>query len=193
MDNNILNKLIVNDKDDKKNKIIKIFNKKTLKIIMIVFLLLIFVLLYINLSNKTFRTDSHNVENTSSNYLNTLEYSKEIERKLEALISQIDGAGKVSVMVSLDGSPELIYVYDEESKTSSNSSGTTTTSSSSPIIINKDNGDSALILKEKLPAVKGVIVVSSGANNISIKLDILRAVSTLLDITTDKISVLKGI
>ena len=32
MDNNILNKLIVNDKDDKKNKIIKIFNKKTLKI-----------------------------------------------------------------------------------------------------------------------------------------------------------------
>lgn len=193
MDNNILNKLIVNDKDDKKNKIIKIFNKKTLKIIMIVFLLLIFVLLYINLSNKTFRTDSDNVENTSSNYLNTLEYSKEIERKLEALISQIDGAGKVSVMVSLDGSPELIYVYDEESKTSSNSSGTTTTSSSSPIIINKDNGDSALILKEKLPAVKGVIVVSSGANNISIKLDILRAVSTLLDITTDKISVLKGI
>ena len=150
MDNNILNKLIVNDKDDKKNKIIKIFNKKTLKIIMIVFLLLIFVLLYINLSNKTFRTDSDNVENTSSNYLNTLEYSKEIERKLEALISQIDGAGNESVMVSLDGSPELIYVYDEESKTSSNSSGTTTTSSSSPIIINKDNGDSALILKEKL-------------------------------------------
>ena len=50
-----------------------------------------------------------------------------------------------------------------------------------------------LILTENLPTVKGVIVVSSGANDIGIKLDILNAVSTLLDISTDKISVLKGI
>ena len=50
-----------------------------------------------------------------------------------------------------------------------------------------------MILTEVLPKVKGVIVVSSGANDISIKLDILNSVSTLLDISTDKINVLKGI
>ena len=107
-------------------------------------------------------------------------------------MSKIDGAGEVTVMVSLDGSPELVYASDNDSKTSSTANGTTTTTSSNLIIVNgSDSG--ALILKENLPSVKGVIVVSSGANNVAIKLDILNAVSTLLDISTDKINILKGI
>ena len=76
---------------------------------------------------------------------------------------------------------------------SNNSSGSTTTSSSNLIIVENDGNEKPLVLTENLPNVKGVIVVSSGANDISVKLDILNAISTLLNISTDKISVLKGI
>ena len=97
-------------------------------------------------------------------------------------------------MITVDGSPELVYATDSDEKVSTNSSGTTTSSnSSSPIIVTINGSDNALILTENLPAVKGVIVVSSGANNVSVKMDILNAVSKLLDISVDKISVLKGV
>ena len=120
-------------------------------------------------------------------------YSSRRGIKACAVLSQIKGAGQVSVMLSVEGSPELIYAVDSDTKVSNNSNGSTTTSSSSPIIVQANGGSNPLILTENLPTVKGVIVVSSGANDIGIKLDILNAVSTLLDISTEKISVLKGI
>ena len=76
---------------------------------------------------------------------------------------------------------------------SSSTNGTTTTTSSNLIIVNGNKENSALILRENLPQVKGVIVVSSGADNIAIKLDMLKAVSSLLDLSTDRINILKGI
>jgi stage III sporulation protein AG len=126
-------------------------------------------------------------------YLSTMEYCSSLEEKLEKVLSQIKGAGEVSVMLSVDGSPEIVYAVDSDSKISSNSNGSTTTSSSSPIIVQSGSKSEPLILTENLPIVKGVIVVSSGASDIGIKLDIINAVSTLLDLSTEKISVLKGI
>jgi stage III sporulation protein AG len=97
-------------------------------------------------------------------------------------------------MVSVDGSPELVYATEDDNKITNNSSGTTSQSnSSSPIIVDVGGKKSALILTENLPKVKGVIVVSSGAGNVAVKLNILNAVSTLMDISVDKVSVLKGL
>ena len=87
---------------------------------------------------------------------------------------------------------KLNFASDTDTKTSTTTNGTTTTTSSSPIILNGNNSSNALILTEELPNVKGVIVVASGAGRVDIKLDILNAVSTLLDISTEKISILKG-
>ena len=127
------------------------------------------------------------------NYTSTLEYSETLERKLENVLNKISGAGNVSVMLTLEGSPELVYASDENSKISNNGSSSTSTNSSTPRIIETAGSSNPLILTENLPKVKGVIVVSTGANNVAIKLDILNAVSTLLDISTEKICVLKGI
>lgn len=176
----------------KKFNILSLFTGKNLKIIILSIIVLIALIMYIGISDNS-TTTKDNLINENRTYQTTLEYCEQIENKLETLLSQIDGAGQVKVMITVDGSPELVYASDTDTKTSSNSSGTTSTSSSSPIIVSGNGNSNALILTENLPAVKGVIVVSSGASNISIKLDILNAVSTLLDISTDKISVLKGI
>ena len=97
-------------------------------------------------------------------------------------------------MVTVDGSPELIYANEQDKTTSSNSSGTTSSSTySSPIIIDANGSSSALVMTEVLPAVKGVIVVSSGAGNVATRLNLLNAVSTLLDISIEQVTVLKGV
>lgn len=195
MDKEVVNleTLIENSPKKEKSKfnILKYFNGKNFKIIILLIVFVVALILIMNLSKGT----SKNVASTvsSNTYTTSLEYSKMLECKLESVLSQVKGAGQVKVMITLDGSPELVYAMDSDSKVSNSSSGgTTTTSSQTPIIVSKNGSSSPLILTEILPKVKGVIVVSSGANDVSIKLDILNSVSTLLGISTDKINVLKG-
>lgn len=180
-------------KEKKKFNILSLLTGKNLKIIILCIILIIALVLFISVSDNSNNNSENSTSEKEYKYQTTMEYCNEIETKLEALLSQIEGAGQVKVMVTVDGSPELVYASDTDTKTSSTSNGSTTTTSSSPIIVNTNGSSNALILTENLPSVKGVIVVSSGANQVSIRLDILNAVSTLLDISTDKISVLKGI
>lgn len=176
----------------KKFNFLELFKGKNLKILLLAFVGILILLLYLNVGQDNKSEDVINISNNNV-YTSTMEYSTKLENKLEQLLSQIDGAGSIKVMVSLNGSPELVYASDNDIKTTSNSSGTVTSTSSSLILVSQGGKSDALILKENLPSVKGVIVVSSGASNIGVKMDILNSVSTLLDISIDKISVLKGI
>lgn len=183
------------EKPQESKKSLRLFNLlsgKNLKIIVLVIIFIVALIVFLKLSGEK---SSSKTSSASSNqvYLTSLEYSQALEQKLESVLSQVKGAGQVKVMISLDGSPELKYAMDSDTKVSNSTNGSTTsTSSESPILVGKNGSTSPLILTEILPKVKGVIVVSSGANDISIKLDILNSVSTLLGISTDKINVLKG-
>lgn len=189
---NLINDDTKDDKQKPKFNFVKLFSGKNFKIIVLVIICIIGIILFLKMTS-TKSTSSKSTTVSSSSYKTTLEYSEILENKLENLLSQIKGAGNVKVMISLEGSPELVYAMDSNEKVSNNQNGSTTTSASSPILIENKGSSSPLILTEKLPKVKGVIVVSTGASDISIKLDILNSVSTLLDISIDKINVLKGI
>lgn len=189
---NLINDDTKDDKQKPKFNFVKLFSGKNLKIIVLVIICIIGIMLFLKMTS-TKSTSSKSTTVSSSSYKTTLEYSEILENKLENLLSQIKGAGNVKVMISLEGSPELVYAMDSNEKVSNNQNGSTTTSASSPILIENKGSSSPLILTEKLPKVKGVIVVSTGASDISIKLDILNSVSTLLDVSIDKINVLKGI
>ena len=47
--------------------------------------------------------------------------------------------------------------------------------------------------EENLPKVSGVVIVCSGANNISVRLELQKAICALLDVTEEKIEILKAI
>ncbi len=191
--------MISNDnKEDNKVKYLsvkleKLINKKNLKLILLIIVGLVAIVLFFGFNSSKSTSTSSSVVTTSS-YTSTMDYCKVIESKLIDVLSKVDGAGSVSVMVTVDGSPELIYANEQDKTSSSNTSGTTTSSTySSPIIIDANGSSSALVMTEVLPAVKGVIVVSSGAGNVAIRLNLLKAVSTLLDISTEQVTVLKGV
>lgn len=180
------------DKPKSKLNLFKFFNGKNIKIAFLIMLAIISLIIFMKFSG-TKSTSQKTSTVDAIDYKSTMDYCGELERKLESVLSQVKGVGQVRVMISLDGSPELVYAMDSDTKVSNNSNGSTTTSSSIPMLIQKNGSSTPLILTEILPKVKGVIVVSSGASDVSIKLDILKSVSTLLDISTDKINVLKGI
>ena len=187
--------LVSEDEPKKESKpkfnLVKLFNAKKIKLIVLVVILIVGLILFMKIGGT--KSSVKSSQSTELEYQTTMSYCEQLEKKLEKVLSQVKGAGQVKVMISLEGSPELVYAMDSDSKVSSTNSGSTTTSSSTPIIIQRNGKSGPLILTEKLPNVKGVIIVSSGANDVSIKIDILNSVSTLLDISTDKINVLKGV
>lgn len=182
----------ITDKPKPKLNLFKFLSGKNIKIAILVIIAIVSLIVFIKFGGAKSESQKTSAD-SAFEYKSTMDYCGELERKLESVLSQVKGAGTIKVMISLDGSPELVYAMDSDTKVSNNSNGSTTTSSSTPILIQKSGLSSPLILTEILPKVKGVIVVSSGASDIGIKLDILNSVSTLLDISTDKINVLKGI
>ncbi|AAK80046.1 stage III sporulation protein AG [Clostridium acetobutylicum] len=126
------------------------------------------------------------------------DYETNMEEKLKQTLEQIDGVGKVQVMIYF-GSGEEQVPATNENKTKSvtdeadNSGGkrTTTQDSDGSTIVTSKDGDkeSPFILKEYKPQITGVCVVAEGADNSVIKLNIVNAVVDLFQLTEDKVNV----
>ena len=182
----------VSDKNSKMksflNKFKKIGNVKSLVVILV--LLIVATLLY-NFSG--FGNSLSNDKVNDIGYTTSLEYIHEIESKLIKVIGNIKGVGNINVMVSINSSPELDIATNVEEKVVTTTSGTTAVTNRDPIIVEINGKESPLILKETLPTINGVIVVSSGAKDIKVKLDIITAVSTALGVNPKIIEVFEGV
>lgn len=122
--------------------------------------------------------------NTSISASDAEAYAKGLEDKLESILSQVKGAGNVSVLVTLGSGFEYVYATEETVK--ENSSGSTTTSS---IILVSGK---PVLVKEIYPEIKGVLVSASGADNISVRLNLVTAIQTVVDIANEDILILTG-
>ena len=95
------------------------------------------------------------------------------------------GVGRVQVMLVLDSRAETVIASEEQS--SKTDSGTTR--SIKPSTVSSSSGEEPIILTELMPTVCGVIVVAEGAGDVSVQLDIISAVSTVLGIKQGKVQV----
>lgn len=126
------------------------------------------------------------------------QYADELEKKLENMISAVDGAGKTKVMITLQNGME--YIYASEDKLSVNTSESTGTNGSqsseakensenSYIIIDTDEGEKALIRTELMPSVNGVVVACEGAGDPIVAERIEQVVTTALNISSKRVCI----
>ena len=121
------------------------------------------------------------------------EYGSALEKKMEKILSDINGAGKVSVMITFDSGVEIITastISKQSNTVIDDYSGgyretKSVTENDSPLIIN----GKAVVLKEIEPTVKGVVIVSEGADSVRVKIELTKAVSTLLSLQPEKIEI----
>ncbi len=122
-----------------------------------------------------------------------------VEEKLQETLSKIEGAGLVQVMITYESSAEIVPAISVDTQISTTTDeregGSNTTKSentqSEVVTVNGSSGNNALVLKENSPPVKGVIVVAEGADDIGVKLSLLSAVKTILNISPDQVDVYK--
>lgn len=120
-------------------------------------------------------------------------------KKIEEVLSQINGAGKVSVLITYVSGKEIVPAVDlkktdNETNEKDNGGGTRNINQSdldSKIAYEENQGGvkKPIILKEFEPAVKGVVVVADGANDPSVRENLSRAVQVLVDVPIHKIQV----
>ena len=131
-----------------------------------------------------------------------LSYEQQLEKRLEAVYESVEGAGKVTVMLTLAYGREIVVAEDvtrQESFTKETdghgvSREQHSESAQSTKIIVPGQGGSAgqpLILKEIEPKVEGVIIVAQGGDNIHVRDALVRATQTVLGVEPHKVQVLK--
>lgn len=126
-----------------------------------------------------------------------LTYEELLEKRLETILGQMDGAGKVDVMVTTNASKEKVLASEVVHNTSDTqevdgSGGTRSTKKldeQNKVIM--QNGNTPYVVKETRPQIEGVLVLAEGGDDAGVKESITKAVKSLVSIGENKISVFK--
>lgn len=111
----------------------------------------------------------------------------DISLELSRILSQIDGAGEVSVMLTIHTGISTVYQTDDSTTTGENS----TSKQDTVIITDENRTQTGLIQHIVYPEYRGAIIVCQGADDLQVRLNIMEAVARITGLGMDKISVLK--
>ncbi|WP_346663605.1 stage III sporulation protein AG [uncultured Merdimonas sp.] len=126
---------------------------------------------------------------------------RDLEGRLSRILSQVEGAGQVSVMITLESSAEKVIEKDsssaEESVNESDSQGgeriTRNSSREETTVYTAGEGQEEVpyVRKELSPGIRGVLVVATGGGNSAVKQELADAVEALFGIEAHKIRIMK--
>lgn len=112
----------------------------------------------------------------------------ELEEQLEDILMNIQGAGKVMVLLSVEKGESITYQTDV---TESNSVNGSDHRSQTVLITDDARNETGLVHQKVSPVYQGAIILAQGANDPKIKLSIVEAVSKVTGLGASEISVLK--
>ena len=171
-------------------------NKKTGNNILLA--LLIGVLLLF-LGKTLFPTDEEKVAEVNRQEQTTEIHNlneRDMERRMAEILSKIQGAGQVDVMLTFSATTESVVAHEEkteEARSQENGKVSQNLSKASTVVMTEDgNGNtSPLVLTEYSPQVEGVVIVAQGGDNAVVCKALNNAAQALLDVQAHKIAILK--
>ena len=108
-----------------------------------------------------------------------LAYMERVENRIRTITEQITGSDDLSVLVTVKGGPEYVYVSNEKAD-----------GGKEYITVRKENGAGELILvKEIYPEIEGVSVVCRGGDSAEIKAKLISVISTALGVSSNRICI----
>ncbi len=171
--------------------------KKKIENIVVLIIILIITIIAINTiwnGDKKKSTTKQEQTTTLTKQLaveeNREEVTKEenIQTELESILSNINGVGRVKVLVSYSESSQVVAMYNENSKNSQveekdSGGGTRVTTQEDiqkDVIYKEENGQKVPITQKVIsPKIEGAIITAEGANSANVKNDIILAVEAV--------------
>lgn len=127
-------------------------------------------------------------------------YAADLEKRLTEVLSQMEGVGKVKVMITLKTSRELVVEKDHSTARSatneSDSQGgvrviTDTDSAESTVYSTDGSVSIPYVAKTYAPKIEGVLVVAQGAGKGTVNRTIVEIVGALFGVEAHKVVVVK--
>jgi len=136
-----------------------------------------------------------NINTISKEELSNNESKEGLEEKLKNILSQIEGAGELDVMITYESSEEIQPAFNtntttEKTKEVDQQGGerTVTTSSENKTMITSSSNE-PIVIKTNQPKINGVIVVASGAKDLTVKETLYSAVQTALQVQGHQVEI----
>lgn len=120
------------------------------------------------------------------------DYCCRMERKLETLLSQVEGAGSVRVLLTLKIGPATAYQSDRSRSERREGTEESLTEEEKTVILSRGSAyDEPAIVSTAYPVFQGALIVAEGGGEPDVRLRLSAAVAALLDLGADQITVVK--
>ena len=113
---------------------------------------------------------------------------EELEKKLGEILSRIEGAGEVSVMLTVKSGTQRILAVDRELSLANGEQEQT----EETVVISGEKGEEPVLIGRNYPVFQGALVVCPGGGDARVRLEISEALSALTGLGTGRIVVCKG-
>lgn len=167
-----------NSGSEKESKFTKILSnlKTNKKFQIIVIAVVILTIIFTFTSSSTQQKSDDIVVDQISSYVTNL------ENRLSETLKTVEGAGNVSVVITVESGMETVLAMTTTTKQTAGGTETIET----PLIVN----GKTVVVKEVYPKIVGVLIVAQGAKNIAVLNKIQQATTSLLNINPNQIEIL---
>ncbi len=124
-------------------------------------------------------------------------YEEQLEERLEIILSQMEGVGRVEVMITMESSTKEVIEKDFATEQSYNENDGDIYGDSSvkkeetTVYADTEEGNIPYVVQEIYPQVEGVLVVAEGGDDSCVNLAITDAIQALFGIDVHKIKIVK--
>lgn len=126
---------------------------------------------------------------------NAQQSEQQLQQRLEEIISQIDGVGECSVMLTFEESERSVYAVEDsvsQERDRQTNSGSSSSQKRLVLVEDGEGGNQPVLEKTVRPQVNGVVVVCQGAKSMTVCRQVTEAVTTVLGIRSTQVCVCPG-
>lgn len=144
-------------------------------------------ILLIALSEWLPRRSSREITDTSTaSTVSAAQVESALEKRIAALIGQVEGVGDCRVMVTLESGSRFVYAADRTYSGKTEGAGSEKT-----LIVETDTGPIGLLVTEIQPSVKGVAIVCDGGGDSTVCRQVTGLVCAAFNISSGRVCVAK--
>lgn len=116
----------------------------------------------------------------------------DLEARLAEILSLVEGAGQVRVLLTPADGGERVLAKDTESASESRDGETRTESAESSVVVQRSGGGSEPVeITCRAPTYRGAVIAAQGAGDARVRLELLEAVKAATGLSGDAIKIVK--
>ena len=113
------------------------------------------------------------------------------QKEMERILSRIEGAGELHLMLTLESDGERTLAEDREETLGGSPGAPESQSRRETVILSVSGGEEVVVTRRESPVYRGALVVCQGADRAEVKLAVTQAVAALTGLGADRITVVK--